>query len=67
MIQVDKNLKKNKIMEYNIGDKVIDIKTNRIAFIAQKYQSKQNSNYYYFITFLNNTGCYRSQLFLKLF
>ena len=54
-------------MKYNIGDKVIDIKTDRIAYIAQKYQNKQNSKYYYFIVFINNTGCYRSQTFLKLF
>ena len=56
-------------MEYNIGDKVIDIKTDRIAYIVQKYQNKQNSKYkyYYFIVYTNNTGCYRSQVFLKLF
>ena len=54
--------------EYNIGDKVIDIKTNRIAHIAQKYPSLVNKNrYYYFIVFENNTGCYTSQVFLKLF
>ena len=26
-----------------------------------------NSKYYYFIVFENNTGCYRNQVFLKLF
>lgn len=57
----------SKIIKYNIGDKVIDIKTNRVAYITQKYQSKQNSKYYYFIVFENNTGCYRNQVFLKLF
>lgn len=57
----------SKQREYNIGDKVIDIKTDRIAYIAQKYQSKVDSKYYYFIVFENNTGCYRNQVFLKLF
>jgi hypothetical protein len=58
----------SKQMEYNIGDKVIDTKTDKIAYIAQKYQSKENSTYYYyFIVFENNTGCYRSQVFLKPF
>ena len=57
----------SKIIEYNIGDKVIDIKTNKVAYITRKYQSKQNSNYYYFIVFVNNTGCYRSHVFLKMF
>lgn len=52
-------------MEYNIGDKVIDIKTDRVATIAKKYQSKENDTYYYFIVFRNNTGCYRNQVFLK--
>ena len=51
--------------EYNIGDKVIDIKTDKIATVAQKYQSKVDSTYYYFIVFENNTGCYRNQVFLK--
>lgn len=57
----------SKQREYNIGDKVIDIKTDRIATVAQKYQSKVNSTYYYFIVFENNTGCYRNQVFLKLY
>ena len=50
----------SKQREYSIGDKVIDIKTDRIAYIAQKYQSKVDSKYYYFIVFENNTGCYRT-------
>ena len=54
-------------MEYNIGDKVIDTKTDAVAHVAQKYLSKQDSKYYYFIVFRNNTGCYRNQVFLKLF
>lgn len=59
----------SKIIEYNIGDKVIDTKTDKIAHITQKYQNKQNSKYkyYYFIVFANNTGCYRRQVFLKKF
>ena len=57
----------SKQMEYSIGDKVIDIKTDRIAYIAQKYQSKVDSTYYYFIVFENNTACYRNQVFLKPF
>ncbi len=54
-------------MEYNIGDRVKDIKTDRVACIAQKYKSKEDSKYYYFIVFENNTGCYRNEVFLKLF
>lgn len=54
-------------MEYNIGDRVKDVKTDRIAYIAQKYKSKEYSKYYYFIVFRNNTGCYRNEIFLKLF
>lgn len=52
--------------KYNIGDIVKDIKTNRIAKIIKIYQSKENSNqFYYFIVFKNtNIGAYRSYKFL---
>lgn len=54
-------------MEYNIGDKVRDSKTDKIATVAQKYKSKVDSKYYYFIVFANNTGCYRNEVFLRVF
>lgn len=53
------------MIEYNINDIVKDLKTDRIAKIANKFRSKTNHNeYYYFIVFKNNTGCYRSYKFL---
>lgn len=55
----------NKI--FNIGDKVIDTKTNKIAYFFKKYQSKVDNKYYYFIVFKNNVGCCRNQVFLKSF
>lgn len=54
-------------MEYNIGDKVRDSKTDKIATVVQKYQSKEDDTYYYFIVFVNNTGCYRNEVFLRPF
>lgn len=52
---------------YKVGDKVIDIKTNRIVEIYKAHWSESNNCTYYDVKLRNNTGCVRSYKFLQPF
>jgi hypothetical protein len=50
---------------YKVGDKVIDIKTNRIVEIYKAHWSESNNCTYYDVKRPDNTGCVRSYKFLQ--
>lgn len=50
---------------YKVGDKVIDIKTNRIVEIYKVHWSESNNCTYYDVKLCNNTGYVRSYKFLQ--
>jgi hypothetical protein len=52
---------------YKVGDKVIDIKTNRIVEIYKVHWSESNNCTYYDVKRPDNTGCVRSYKFLQLY
>ena len=52
---------------YKVGDKVIDIKTNRIVEIYKAHWSESNNCTYYDVKRPDNTGCVRSYKFLQLY
>lgn len=52
---------------YKIGDKVIDIKTNRIVEIYKAHWSESNNCTYYDVKLCNNTDYVRSYKFLQFY
>lgn len=50
---------------YKVGDKAIDIKTNRIVEIYKAHWSESNNCTYYDVKLCNNTGYVRSYKFLQ--
>lgn len=50
---------------YKIGDKVIDLKSGKIAEVYKIHWSENNSRVYYDIKYPNNHGCQRTVMELK--